>query len=450
MDKEDKKTNSVKNSPKASPALSRKDKKKEKETTEKPEETEYTPDKNFRPEFYEIPSYVDISRDLSASLPPVIKTLSPEVLEKVKEFREHPEASKYLKEHHHDFYINRWLTARKFDVEKAVELFVASMKWRAEIGADTILEEFPKWKHFEKLAKYWPGSLLNMCPHTFDGSPVMYEALGRCDPKMLDFFGHENVLKFHVYGMEKVQKMYFELTKKHGYFPGIVVIQDLGSVGWNSMSQTVLKVLQNAVQINQNNYPDQLRKMYIVNSPAAVNMVWKAAKLWFDPRTLVKLEFLSGTPASYTQIFGKIIPETDLPKRLGGTSEVDIPPGGPMNGKISDEASDNLPRKSVDIARGSTHTVIVQAEPDDVLQWEFQTAAYDIGFEFAFSEGGGKNDTWEIVSENTRIEAAKEKSGGSHVVLKKGSYRFFWDNSYSWTKGKSLSFAVLKNSEPCQ
>jgi len=429
-----------KQTPPDTPVTSRKVKK---ECNENDENTKFMSLRR-KPDFYEISSYVDISKDLSDHIPPVRKTLSEETLEQIQKFREHPEAKKYIKEHHHDFYISRWLTARKGDVEKSVTLFVESMKWREENSIDTIMETFPKWEHFEKLVNYWPGSLLNLCPYTYDGSPVMYEAMGRCDSRMLEFFGLENVLKFHIYGMEKIQRMYWELTEKFGYFPGIVVIQDLGGVGWSSLSQTALKAVQRAAAINQNNYPDQLRKLFIVNTPHVVNMMWNVASLWFDPRTLAKFEFCSGGPDVYREKFTKIIPDFDLPKRLGGTMDNDIPSAGTID---IEENFQKIKRKKIEVPRGGNHVHIIATEKGDLIQFEFDTNLYDISFAVFFMPNEDLESREEIFL-SKRVESHKERIGGTFVKETDGIYEFIWDNSYSWTRGKTLKYTILRNSNP--
>jgi len=325
-------------------------------------------------------------------------------------------------------------------VGKAVEMFVTSMKWREQVGADTVLETFPKNELYQKLVNYWPGSLYHMDPYTFDGSPVLYESLGRADPKMLDTFGMDNFMQFHIHGMEMLQKKYFEITAEKGYFTGFVVIQDLGDVGWNSVSQTVLKALQTIVSINQSNYPDTLRKMYMVNTPTAVNMIWKAAKLWFDTRTLAKFEFISGGPEVYREIFRNIIPEKDLPKRLGGTSTVDIPLGGPLT------QSDENGYISIDIGRGGSEEKIIKVDKGDVLNWQFKSKEYDISYAvyYASQEGGERVD----VIPTTRVDSNRQAVEGSVIVENPGIYIFVWDNTYSWTKGKTVLYRITKNSNP--
>lgn len=40
------------------------------------------------------------------------------------------------------YFLRRFLRARQHDLKKARDMYAASVKWRAEFGVDTILEDF--------------------------------------------------------------------------------------------------------------------------------------------------------------------------------------------------------------------------------------------------------------------------------------------------------------------
>eukprot|EP01125_Pyxidicula_operculata_P000641 TRINITY_DN10636_c0_g1_i1.p1 TRINITY_DN10636_c0_g1~~TRINITY_DN10636_c0_g1_i1.p1 ORF type:complete len:383 (+),score=77.45 TRINITY_DN10636_c0_g1_i1:61-1209(+) len=377
--------------------------------------------------------------DLSEYLPAQVKKLSEETKTKIQQFRSHPSVKPHLTAKHHDFYISRWLTARKNDVDKAVEMWVNHMEWRNKVQADNSLEKFPSHEMYQKLIKYWPSSLHTMSPYTYDGSYVLYEAYGRIDPKIVDLIGMDTFMQFHVFGMEKLSKIYFDMTEKYGYYPGTVVITDLGDVGWNTLSKTVMKLLQEILTTNQNNYPDTLRKMYIVNCPRVVLMAWKVIKLWIDPRTLAKFEFVNGNEDSFRELFTKIIPAKDLPKRLGGTSNDDIPVGGPMTSH--DESQGFV---TLDVGRGSSQEIEVEAVEGDVLSWKFRTVDYDISFGINLKQGSSKSEVVAV----SRVQSQDNAEQGMLVVEKAGTYVFLFDNSYSWTRGKTVKYIIDKNSQP--
>lgn len=62
---------------------------------------------------------------------------------------------------HDDFTLRRFLRARGGDLDKAYDMFTASLQWRKEHGVDTIRETAPRDnKNFALLVKYWPGTPL--------------------------------------------------------------------------------------------------------------------------------------------------------------------------------------------------------------------------------------------------------------------------------------------------
>jgi len=308
-------------------------------------------------------------------------------------------------------------------------MFSTSMKWRVSVGADSILDTFPKHEHYDALIAQWPSSLHHMVPYTIDGSPVFFEALGRAFPRLIDQFGFDTLIKFQIYSLEKVQKIYFDLTEKIGYFPGIIIVQDLADVGWNCFSQITLKYLQETAIVSQNNYPGTLRKAFVINTPPVVHIFWRASKTWIGPHTLAKIEFLSGGPEIYRDILQNIMSVDDIPIRLGGNSEKDIPTIAGVNSDSSE---------AVTVPAGGFFKKEIQAEKGDTISWMFETQHYDISFGIFFSE---KN-----VLDMTKYTSHTSMVTGSLVVEEEGTYVLHWDNSYSWTRGKELKFVVLLNS----
>jgi len=61
--------------------------------------------------------------------------------EAVKTLRE--KAGEWATEQHSDWYLGRFLIARKWSMDAALELFVNAMKWRKEENIDSLVETFP-------------------------------------------------------------------------------------------------------------------------------------------------------------------------------------------------------------------------------------------------------------------------------------------------------------------
>jgi len=106
-------------------------------------------------------------------------------------------------------------------------------------------------------------------------------------------------------------------------------------------------------------------------------------------------------------------------------------------------------------------TVVVEEE-GSVLEWEFQTKKYDIGFGVSFFEGDEvtslpfitfksflpiasfyiKQTEKEQIIGVVRYECCKDKERGKHKAGKSGRYVFTWDNTYSTLRKKELTYKV--------
>jgi len=316
-------------------------------------------------------------------------------------------------------------------------MFVRSMQWRITSNVDTINETFKKNKHCNELIEYWPASAFwEDPPLTKDGSIIIFESLGRVDPSIIDKVGIDNLVQYHIWSMEQLEAKWFTIVEEKGYWPGFVMLEDLSGLGWHSLSQNVLSVCHEIVKINQNYYPDMLRKMWVLNVPSIFYMSWKVIQLWLEQRTLIKIELCSNGIEEVADRVYKVIVLENLPERLGGTYPRDIGLGGLV------KAPSMELEKSVgwiDIHRSShfdTHFDFVEG---DIISWQFKTKYYDIGFSL-------HHNSKEIIP-HARHDSDKRVIEGSYQILSSGSYTFKWDNSYSWTKGKELQYNIKQNND---
>eukprot|EP01127_Copromyxa_protea_P014321 TRINITY_DN3971_c0_g1_i1.p1 TRINITY_DN3971_c0_g1~~TRINITY_DN3971_c0_g1_i1.p1 ORF type:complete len:412 (+),score=96.28 TRINITY_DN3971_c0_g1_i1:54-1289(+) len=360
--------------------------------------------------------------------------------EKIREFREHPDAKPYLDDPKHDnMFVSRFLRARKMDVNDAVKMFVARMKWREEMDVDNIVTNFEKSPHYKMLLDYWPSSQHWRDPlRTNDGSVILFEALGKADPSIIDAVGADAIVQFHIYSMENLERFYYESVQERGYFPGFVVMEDLGGIGMHTFSPSVLKLIQSTVFINQNYYPDMLRKCYVFNVPSIFYMFWKGISSMLEPRTLAKVELTSGNAESIKDSISQFVDLELLPIRLGGQSTRDIPIGGTLKPKLRTKSS------YVSISRSSSHEVEHSFSAGDLISWEFKTKGYDIGF--TVHHLVSDTEKKEVVAME-RHEAHKRVVTGSLEIKEEGKYKFLFDNTFSWTRGKSVKYNIYKGED---
>ena len=92
------------------------------------------------------------------------------------------------------------------------------------------------------------------------------------------------------------------------------MIQDLSSLGWKHYYTPGFNVVKRILDIDQNHYPEGLKKFFIINTPTIFKIIWKVVKPMLDARTLEKI-FILGS--DYQQTIFQHIPKKNIPKEFG-------------------------------------------------------------------------------------------------------------------------------------
>jgi len=373
--------------------------------------------------------------EVSGILPPQLRDFSADVEAKITEFMNSRLIQPYLLPRHSKFFIHRFLRARKYDLDAAIQMFIEAMKWREEMKVDSIFETFPKTPQYELLVTHYPASYhWKDPPLTKDSSVVLLSGIGRVDPSIIQTVGYQNLVQFHIWCMETLERLHTKTIQEKGYWPGFVMIEDLEGVGYHTFSTRVLGLMQEITRINQNYYPDMLRKMYIINVPSIFYIFWKVIQLWLEQRSIAKIELINGKASIIADKIEAIFDLSSLPLRLGGTSTRDIPLAG--FGAASTKMREK-PRFKIDIPRGTKHEVSHYFEIGDIISWEFILRDYDIGFTLLYTDENKE------IQKIARCEAKKLFSD-SITIENPGTYLFLWDNTYSWTRGKFIKYNIYK------
>jgi len=101
-----------------------------------------------------------------------------------------------------------------------------------------------------------------------------------------------------------------------------LTILDLKGSSMKMMSKQVYNFIQLASKIGQDNYPEILGNMFIINAPMLFSGIWTMIKPWLDEKTRNKIKIIGSN--FQKELYEYIDPE-NLPEFLGGKC---VCPGG--------------------------------------------------------------------------------------------------------------------------
>ncbi|KAK6192518.1 hypothetical protein SNE40_003970 [Patella caerulea] len=371
--------------------------------------------------------------------------LSPKQAEVLQKFRE--TMKDVLKPHHDDYFLTRWLRARNYDLKKAETMLRNDFTWRAQNGVDTILSDY---KVPEVIEKYYPGGL---CGRDKEGCPIWIDPFGDMDIKgMLSSARKQDVIKSKVHLLERIYKLFEAESTEDQRVDGIVVIFDLEKMGLKHLWKPGVDLFNSILAIFEEHFPESLKKSFVINAPRIFPIAFNLVRPFLSEATVKKVHILG---SNYKEELLKHIDADQLPVYWGGTKtdpdgNIKCPSqiclGGEIPQKYYSEVLSNLDGfTEVDLGRGSSLQLDYEIKvPQSVIRWQFKTDGFDIGFGI-FKRTKNKRQKAGAMDEvvaSDRVNSHLIPEDGSTTCTDVGTYVIRFDNTYSWTRGKTLFYLI--------
>ncbi|RHY06925.1 hypothetical protein DYB36_003828 [Aphanomyces astaci] len=319
----------------------------------------------------------------------------------------------------------RFLRGHKGNVEVAAAKYRANLAVRQEHNLDTIRDnillghimtelDFP---HNDKIRRYVPV-VAAYDVQDDQHNVFVFEKLGAVDVHGLVVnVSDAEWLAFTLHELEFRSLALDRRSLEQGRLVRFTVLRDLDGFSLARLTRPALARLQRTVALASACYPEYIHKSVFINtpvhSPFGLSTSTSSIQLWLDDAQRQKMIFLKRGDTSGT--LDKICPPASRPLLFGAT-EAEIR------------------------ARG-TLTVPFRVNANDTLCWEFCVQQYDVDFLVKFrtqGDGGAVElnvDGWDKARfVHGQVEAASWTAPSAGVAV------LCWDNSFSWTRGKTLCY----------
>ncbi|KAL1435879.1 hypothetical protein MTO96_010651 [Rhipicephalus appendiculatus] len=253
-------------------------------------------------------------------------------------------------------------------------------------------------------------------------------------------------LRARDFDVAKAEKMYRDHLKwrKENGADDILHSYEIPEVCSFQTEQLTLKTAAVLVRMLEDNYPECLEKVIVINAPSFYSILWKFARTVLSERTADKFE-----------VYGK----DGWKKRLLQIADADSLPacwGGNMVGPDGDPRCrhkvnyggrfEEGERCSVFDEKDARQQTIGRRErwelpinvvrPGALLSWRFQTITGDVGFGLRLLSGIS------LVPVQRLKTCSHVPQEGSWHCDAPGTYVLEFDNTYSWLNGKTLAYVV--------
>uniref|UniRef100_A0A0A8Y5P4 CRAL-TRIO domain-containing protein n=1 Tax=Arundo donax TaxID=35708 RepID=A0A0A8Y5P4_ARUDO len=196
----------------------------------------------------------------------------------------------------------RYLEARNWNVTTSRKMLEESLKWRAAYRPEDI-----RWPDVSVEAE--TGKMYRASFRDREGRTVVV-----MKPAKQNTSSHEGQIRFLVYVLENAILSLPESQEK--------MVWLIDFTGWTMANATPIKTARESSNILQNHYPESLAIAFLFNPPKVFEAFWKVIKIFLDPRSIEKVNFVYLKNEESMKVMHKYIDPEVLPVEFGGKNNV--------------------------------------------------------------------------------------------------------------------------------
>mmetsp|Transcript_17823 Transcript_17823/g.43629 ORF Transcript_17823/g.43629 Transcript_17823/m.43629 type:complete len:417 (-) Transcript_17823:120-1370(-) len=331
-----------------------------------------------------------------------------------------------------DLTLFRFLSAKKWNVDAAVEQYKGYLQYRKDEKVDEIF----KWAEDNKETVELIDSLFPCSQHGLDkgGRPIVVENIGGIpSSKYASLVSMEDSHRRHVLFMEEITKTLRELTLKTGK-PVYQVTGIVEMKGASLDTRHFVPYFQDLSKIDERNYPEIVHIVFAVNCPWVFPMLYGLVKHFIDPNTREKIRVYSN---NYLDDVLKEVDKEVLNVKYGGDNTEELPTvkGVKLKGMTEEMEGKNVPaRDSVQVTKKC------EDKKGGKFEWSFKLESLDIDFKVTWQ--GIKDKKPVVVVDESRIDGHT----GDYKAKGPGTFTLTFDNTFSYLTSKQVNFALIFNS----
>lgn len=343
-----------------------------------------------------------------------------------------------------DVRLLRFLRGYKMNVSVAATKYREMLAMRQKLKLDDIrddivsnnmvTDEFP---HFQKIIPHLPFLDTYDIFSAPDGHVFYFEMTGYADfHKLLTDVTEEEWQTFFLYSMEYRALKLDQLSRQNERLVQTIQVRDLGGFSIARFNPKLLKRIRPLVSIATKCYPESMHRVLVLHAPWIFDKVWTAVKSMLQETQLRKVLMEGNSLERLLEFAGG---RDKLPKLLGGRSTTHAIPQTGFLGRNTFLLLCEDGATQADIKSGGTLQLPFRMSANDTLCWEYVVKERDIVFAVKFrTQGMGGAE------ESDKVEPERVSSGtpiaSSFTASEDGTVVLSWDNSFSWTRGKTIAY----------